>query len=323
MRLASLPERLLFHCCPAMILTATMSSSATNRRRLRTLQRFLSPHWIRRLRGASCGHAESGTAHPALSVAEIWILIAAIGAFVAPLRAEPNGVIFEENVQPILAKHCFKCHSHSADRIKGGLVLDSRAGLLTGGDSGPAIVPGDPQKSLLIKAIGYGDEDLQMPPPKEGSRRLSDREIAAIAEWVALGAPWPGQSGQPTPQRGAITDQDRAWWAFQPLKAPQVPAVDDGGWCRNEIDRFVFARLQAEGLTPSTKASRQTLIRRVYFDLWGLPPSPQEVAQFTSDRSPNAYERLIDRLLSSPRYGERWARHWLDLVRYAESDGHR
>ncbi len=237
--------------------------------------------------------------------------------------AEPAG-FFAQKIQPILAEHCFKCHSHTADKIKGGLVLDSLAGALKGGDTGPALVPGHPEKSLLIKAVGYGDPDLQMPPK---GKKLSDEQIAALTKWVKEGALWPGapaaQSSAPTRTRGKITDEDRQWWVFQPVREPKVPNTADGGWARNPIDHFIFARLKTEGLKPSPEAGRVALIRRVYFDLTGLPPSPKEVDQFVADKTPGAYEKLVERLLQSPRYGEKWARHWLDLVRYAESDGYK
>ena len=233
-----------------------------------------------------------------------------------------RGASFEQ-AHAILQEHCFKCHSHSADKIKGGLVLDSLEGMLAGGDSGPAIAPGDVAKSLLIQAIRYGNEDLQMPPPKGEGKKLAPNQIAILEEWVKDGAKWPGQSGKPKRARGKITDEDRQWWAFQPLAKPAVPSAADRGGAKNEIDRFIFKKLQQSGLQPSSEAPRIALVRRLYFDLWGLPPTPEEVDAFIADSSPDAWEKLVDKLLASPRYGERWARHWLDLVRYADSDGYR
>ncbi|MCI0745142.1 MAG: DUF1553 domain-containing protein [Verrucomicrobia subdivision 3 bacterium] len=227
--------------------------------------------------------------------------------------------LFKSAIQPLLAEHCHKCHSHSADKIKGGLVLDSLSGLLTGGDSGPAIVPGEPEKSLLIRAVRYTDENLQMPPK---GKKLAAEHVAALTEWVRLGAPWPGGETNKVTARGRITDEDRNWWSFQPLGSVRVPEMQDG-WVRNDIDRFILQKLAWEGLRPSPEAGRQTLIRRLSFDLTGLPPTPEEVTGFMSDQSPQAYEHLVDRLLASPRYGEKWARHWLDLARYADSDGYR
>ncbi|HUR47358.1 MAG TPA: DUF1553 domain-containing protein, partial [Candidatus Saccharimonadales bacterium] len=234
--------------------------------------------------------------------------------------AKAEAEFFEKTIQPILAENCHKCHSHSADKIKGNLVVDSLAGLLKGGDTGPAVVPGNLEKSLLIQAVHYTNEDLQMPPK---GKKLSSQQIADLEKWVKMGAPWPGSDPAKAIGRGKFTDDDRKWWAFQPVKEPKIPEVQDNGWCRTSIDRFIFQKLKTEGLQVSGEADKRALIRRVYFDLWGLPPSPQEVETFVNDDSPGAYEHLIERLLESPRYGERWARHWLDLVRYAESDGYR
>ncbi len=242
-------------------------------------------------------------------------------AFVAPLFAvTPAENFFTTQVQAVLQQNCFKCHSHSSEKIKGGLVLDSLDGLLAGGDTGPAVVPGDAEKSLLIKAVRYTDADLQMPPK---DKKLSAPQIAALEQWVKDGAVWPGQTGKPRKVRGKITDEDRKWWAFQPLAKPVPPTVADQGWARNDLDRFIFQKLEQSGLKPSGEASRRALARRAYFDLTGLPPTPSEMDSFVGDKSADAYEKLVDQLLASPRYGERWARHWLDLVRYADSDGYR
>jgi hypothetical protein len=234
---------------------------------------------------------------------------------------ELRAALFEQ-VQAILQERCFKCHSHSADKIKGGLVLDSLDGMLTGGDSGPAIVPGNPDKSLLVQAIRYTNEDLQMPPNKNGGKRLSDAEVASIEQWVKDGAVWTGQTAKAKKVRGKITDEDRKWWAFQPLAKVSPPAVTNA-WVRGDIDRFIVTALAEKDLRPAAEASRIALARRLYFDLWGLPPTPEQIQAFVSDSSSDAYEKLVDQLLASPRYGERWARHWLDLVRYADSDGYR
>src|ERR1043166_9019452 len=229
---------------------------------------------------------------------------------------------FASRVQPIFQERCFKCHSHSAEKIKGGLVLDSLDAMLTGGDSGPAIVPGNPNKSLLVQAIRYTNEDLQMPPTKNGGEKLSEAEIASIEQWVKDGAAWPGQTTKAKRVRGKITEEDRKWWAFQPLAKVSPPDITND-WTRNDIDRFIFAALAQKELRPAREANRIALARRLYFDLWGLPPPPEQMEAFLSDSSLGAYEKLVDRLLASPRYGERWARHWLDLVRYADSDGYR
>jgi mono/diheme cytochrome c family protein len=233
---------------------------------------------------------------------------------------------FETRVRPVLTEHCFSCHS-AAGKKKGGLVVDSLAGLIKGGQSGAALVPGKPDDSLIIKAVRRTDESVSPMPPKG---KLPDEAVAVLTEWVAKGAVWPGATagGGKTAARprGVITDEDRRWWAFQPLRNPPVPdapAGADPAWTANPVDRFLLARLHAEGLKPSPAAERRSLIRRAYFDLIGLPPTPKEVEAFVADPAPDAYEKLIDRLLADPRYGERWARHWLDLVRYAESDGYR
>ncbi len=233
-----------------------------------------------------------------------------------PLAAE-HLKFFEAKVRPLLLQRCISCHGE--DQQKGELRLDSRAAILKGGSSGPAIEPGKPGESLLVEAIRY--ESYEMPP----SEQLPAGDIATLVRWVEMGAPWPGGNGAVL-RRGdsdKITAEDRAWWAFQPVQEPALPPIKDASWARNEIDRFVLARLEAEGMQPAAEADRTTLIRRLYFDLVGLPPTPEEVAAFVADESPQAYERLVNRLLDSPRYGERWARHWLDLVRYADSDGYR
>ena len=226
---------------------------------------------------------------------------------------------FESKVRPILVANCHKCHS--GKEPKGDLSLDSRDGLLEGGETGEVVVPGQPEKSLLVEAINR--TSIEMPPDK----KLADADIATLTEWVKLGAPWPEEPGSNGPMlrktRGKITDEDRNYWVFQPVRNTLSPDIEKDGWSRGSIDRFLLARMILEGLSPAAEADKGTLIRRVKFDLLGLPPSPEDVVAFVADNSPDAYERLIDRLLASPLYGERWARHWLDLVRYAESDGYK
>ncbi|MGI8980905.1 MAG: PSD1 and planctomycete cytochrome C domain-containing protein [Pirellulaceae bacterium] len=228
-------------------------------------------------------------------------------------------LFFEAKVRPILVANCHKCHS--GKEPKGDLSLDSRGGLLAGGESGDVVVPGQPEKSLLVEAINR--TSIEMPPDK----KLADADIATLTEWVKLGAPWPDEPGGNGPTlrktRGKITDEDRSYWAFQPVRKVVAPEIDNDAWSRGSIDRFLLAKMIPEGLHPAAEADKATLIRRINFDLLGLPPSSEEVAAFVNDKGPDAYERLIDRLLASPLYGERWARHWLDLVRYAESDGYK
>jgi hypothetical protein len=230
-------------------------------------------------------------------------------------RAAEASDFFEKQVQPILRERCYECHSHEANKVKGGLTLDSRSGWEKGGDTGPAIVPGKPDESLLVKAIAYGDPDLQMPPKK----KLGDTEIAVLTDWVKRGAPDPRVL---TARKGTDLEEGRKHWAFQPLAKTTPPALPKKGWGRNAIDGFVAAKLSEAGLTPAAEADRSELVRRVYFDLVGLPPTPEEARAFVQSKDPHAYEKLLDTLLASPRYGERWAQHWLDLVRFAESDGY-
>jgi Protein of unknown function (DUF1553)/Protein of unknown function (DUF1549)/Planctomycete cytochrome C len=218
---------------------------------------------------------------------------------------------FETKVRPILVEHCYPCHSVEAAKSKGGLKLDSRDGLRVGGDSGPAVVPGKPAESLLLGAIEHADGVEPMPP----KAKLPDPVIADIRRWIELGATDP----RDTPTRPAASTKDR--WALRAVARPSLPE-DSGGWVRNPIDAFVLAKLRESKLGPSPEADRRTLIRRLTFDLIGLPPSPEEVEAFLADPAPDAYERLVDRLLASPHRGERWARRWMDLVHFAETHGH-
>ncbi|HTU92123.1 MAG TPA: DUF1549 domain-containing protein, partial [Gemmataceae bacterium] len=235
--------------------------------------------------------------------------------FAAP-PANPQAVeFFEKHVRPVLATKCQSCHGPK--RQQGGLRLDSRAALLKGSDNGAVVVPGQPDKSLLVKAIRY-DGDVQMPP----KGKLSDEAIAHLTEWVKMGAPWPDQIVKADASSQSVAEVRRKHWAFQPVRKPNLQAVKHADWVKTPIDAFVLAGLEAKNLTPAPAVDRRTLIRRVTLDLHGLPPAPEEVAAFASDRSLDAYARLIDRLLASPRYGERWGRHWLDVARYADSKGY-
>jgi hypothetical protein len=226
---------------------------------------------------------------------------------------------FETKIRPVLIENCFQCHSDKKQR--GGLRLDSRAAILRGGDTGPAIVPAQPEKSLLIQAISQ-EGDLKMPP----SKKLRAQQVADLTHWVKMGAPWPGaeKGGVAVPPRGEfqISEKDRAHWAFQPLRRPALPVVKNTAWAANPIDAFLLASLEAKGWQPNPPASKRTFIRRATYDLTGLPPTPEEVDAFVEDPSPRAYENLIDRLLNSPSYGEKWGRHWLDLVRFAETNSY-
>ena len=224
---------------------------------------------------------------------------------------------FEKDVRPLLVKHCYECHS--AVDVDGGLNLDSKAGVARGGDSGAAIVAGAPDKSLLIEAVRYQNQDLQMPP----KGRISDAEIAIFEKWVRLGAPDSRTESQPGAVRptGMSIDEGREFWSFKPVADPVVPSVKHADWIQTPIDAFVLARLEEHKTRPAERADKRTLIRRVTFDLIGLPPTPEEIAAFLADDSADAFEKVVERLLESPQYGVRWGRHWLDVARYADSNG--
>ena len=230
--------------------------------------------------------------------------------------AADGAKFFENEVRPILVKRCYECHGEK--KQKGGLRVDGIAFLKAGGDTGPALVAGEPDKSSIIEAVRYQNADFQM-PPKGG---IPAEEVAVLERWVRIGAPWPQTAVQTAVVLdGGFTPEQRAYWFFQPLAKVAPPKVGSS-WVRGDIDRFIIEKQREMGVEPAPEADRSELVRRVYFDLHGLPPSTQEAAQFAADPAPDAYERLVDSLLASPRYGQRWAQHWLDLVRYAESDGY-
>ncbi len=243
-------------------------------------------------------------------------------SFAAPptsLKAE-DLQFFETNIRPLLSENCYECHSHMAKKIKAGLVLDSRDGLLHGGSSGPAIVPGQPDDSLLIQAIRYTDADLKMPPDDHGGK-LSEQQIAALTEWVRRGAPDPRVPAA-VADGASYGAASRDHWSFKPVKKPEVPAATaHADWVQSPIDQFILKDLAAAGLAPSPLADKRTLIRRVTFDLTGLPPTEVEVQRFVADDSPQAFAKVVDRLLDSPHYGERWARYWMDVARYSDTKG--
>lgn len=229
---------------------------------------------------------------------------------------------FENEVYPLLKKNCFKCHSAGV-KIRGKLRLDHRAGVLKGGDTGPAVSLKEPAKSLLLEAINY--KSYEMPP----TGKLPAKEIAVLTKWVKLGVPWSPKIKAPVAKKEPhekhpprVNAKNKQFWAFQPVKRPQSPEVRNRKWITNAIDRFILARLEKSGLTPAAPASKTQLLRRAYYDLTGLPPLPEEVRTFVNDKSPDAFEKVVDRLLKSPHYGEKWGRHWLDLVRYAESNSY-
>jgi cytochrome c553 len=231
----------------------------------------------------------------------------------------PQIEFFEKKVRPILVGHCYTCHSADT-RPAGGLRVDDRNGLLTGGNSGPAVVPGEPSKSLLLKQVTHADPKRRM--PKEG-QALSQQQIADLTRWIADGAAWPALRLPASLARTVAFYEKlrREHWAWQPLTQPKVPAVQDASWPRDDIDRFLLASLEAKRLKPVGDADRLSLLRRLSFDLTGLPPVPAEIDAFLRDVSPQALARLVDRLLAAPAFGERWGRHWLDVARFGESTG--
>jgi hypothetical protein len=225
---------------------------------------------------------------------------------------------FERKIRPLLAGNCYTCHSASTN-AKGGLRTDDRNGLLQGGDSGPAVVPGKPEESLLLQAVRHQGDAPKMPPKK----RLTEPEIADLERWIAAGAAWPEVGGAAPSRRPNARYEalKKEHWAWRPLKSAGPPRVHDTSWPVDDIDRFILAALEARGLSPTGDADRVAWIRRVTFDLTGLPPSPEEVDAFERDRAAGAFERVVERLLASPAFGERWGRHWLDVARYGESTG--
>jgi hypothetical protein len=244
--------------------------------------------------------------------------------FAAPALAhaqapDPAAVeFFEKQVRPVLVDKCYECHSDAKEKPKGKLRLDSRAAVLRGGASGPAAVPGKPAESRLIKAVEHKIDKLKM--PRDG--KLEDAEIAALSKWVEMGLPWPNSGNErpsTTGRKFTITEEQRKFWSFQPVKVIPPPKVKDQAWAKSKIDQYLLAAMEAKGVKPAPPADKRTLLRRVTFDLTGLPPTPEEIEAFLKDDAPEAFARVVDRLLASPQYGERWGRHWLDVVRFADS----
>ena len=222
---------------------------------------------------------------------------------------------FESKIRPVLVEHCYRCHAADAKNVRGGLLLDTRAGIRRGGESGPAVVPNDGDESLLLSALRH--DSFEMPP----DRKLADPIIADFEKWIAMGAPDPREGEVRALPTGVNIEAGRKFWCFQPIARPDVPEVANNAWPITDADRFILRRLESKGLEPAADADRRTLVRRVYFDLIGLPPTPGQIDVFLQDDSPEAFERVVDGLLRSPHFGERWGRHWLDVVRFAESSG--
>ncbi|QDU51640.1 DUF1553 domain-containing protein [Gimesia panareensis] len=272
----------------------------------------LGPWYVKSNNGSIVLNTTGGAAN--LSGIELWQ-----GHYDGPPAdsfSEEQLTFFETRIRPLLVKHCYECHSTESDDLQGGLLVDSQPTLRRGGDSGPALIPGDTKHSLLLKAVRF-EEGLEMPP----QGKLSPRDIADLERWVKQGAPDPRQNATRYVRKKIDLEKARQFWSLKPLQRPRVPAVSDPDWSDNEIDRFILSTLKQRGLQPLPQADKRTLIRRATYDLTGLPPSPQEIERFLADQSPNAFERLVDRLLESPHYGERWGRHWMDLVRYADTAG--
>ncbi|MEK6247077.1 MAG: PSD1 and planctomycete cytochrome C domain-containing protein [Planctomycetales bacterium] len=229
-------------------------------------------------------------------------------------QAEDARQAFDEYVLPLLKQHCFECHSHDSGQADGGLVLDSEKGFLEGGTRGPAVVPGKPDESLLLQAVSHADEELSMPPDE----KLSDAKIAVLRRWIEQGAVQPESAFN-----GIQQTERKDLWSLKPLQGPTIPHLTDASWPRSEIDRFVLARIESAGLKPVEDADRYTLLRRTYLTLIGLPPSPVEMEAFIKDPDPlpQALEKIVQRLIDTPEFGERWARHWLDVARYADTNG--
>jgi hypothetical protein len=264
----------------------------------------------------------NGVVGSAIASGILLLLCGAVGhAADEPKAVTPEqSVFFENKVRPLLANHCYECHGGAESR--GGLKLDSLAALLKGNAHGPALVAGDPEKSALVKVVHY-DGAIKMPP----TGKLRPEEIAALTEWVKMGAPWPTLKGTGAPTNPGqapdliLTPAQKSFWSFRPIVKRDPPKVKSSAWCLSPIDRFILAKLEEKGLKPAPSADRRTLIRRAYFDLIGLPPSPEQVETFVNDKAPDAWPKVIDSLLANPHYGERWGRHWLDVVRYADSNG--
>src|SRR6266542_3456491 len=253
------------------------------------------------------------------------VLAVAVGLQPGVAHADPLGFeFFEKKIRPVLVQHCYKCHSAQAKKIRGGLRLDLKAGWQKGGDSGkPAIVPGKPDESPLIRAVRHEDDVEAMPPNQS---RLPDAVIADLVAWVRRGAPDPRDGNvvlkNDKEDWESAYRQRLKWWSLQPVGKPALPKVKQTRWVHNEVDRFILAALEAKGLQPAPEADRRTLARRLSFALTGLPPRPVDVDRFVADVSPDAYEKFVQALLASPSFGEHWARQWMDVVHYSDTHGY-
>ena len=296
----------------------------TMRRRLRLVPTMIAPRttqWLRQ------GRSIDRRRHLVLHIFFASMLVLSAGlpglayAEESPEFTPEQIEFFEGKVRPILIANCFECHSSDAKKLQGALKLDSREGALQGGDSGPAVVPGEADKSLMIDAVRW--KQFEMPP----SKKLPADQIETLAKWVTIGAPWPSAEESARTIQSVQYDWAKLQtehWAWRPVQRPTLPSVNNTKWVKNEIDRFVLAKLEAQGLAPAVTADPRTLIRRVYFDLVGLPPAPERIEEFIRETNRDrdaAFTSLVDELLSSPHYGERWGRHWLDVARYSDGFG--
>jgi Protein of unknown function (DUF1553)/Protein of unknown function (DUF1549)/Planctomycete cytochrome C len=257
-------------------------------------------------------------------LAIVTLLASGAPALFAAATAEPTkeqAAFFENKIRPILSENCYKCHSLEKGKSKGGLTLDTREGLLKGGEDGPAVKAGEPTDSPLIKAVRYQDKDLQMPPSKDGGGKLSDADIATLTEWVKMGAPDPRKDAPATGKMTGLTEKARQHWAYQPVKNPAPPTVKNSAWGRTPVDAFIMAKLDEKGMKPAADTTKENLLRRATYDLTGLPPTPEEIKAFLADTTPQAFATVVDRLMATPAYGERWGRFWLDTSRYADTVG--
>ncbi|MDP6445668.1 MAG: DUF1549 domain-containing protein, partial [Pirellulaceae bacterium] len=241
-----------------------------------------------------------------------------VGAHLASAGAVAQDAVdeafFEKRIRPVLVERCYGCHSSKAKQIQGGLRLDYRDSMREGGESGPAVTPGKPADSLVLSALRH--ESFEMPP----DRKLPASVAADFERWIIGGAPDP-RKGKPQPVAAKPQRADKTFWSFLPVRSPPPPMVKDTAWPRDDVDRFLLAEIERAGLRPNPDAARHVLLRRLYFDLVGLPPTIEQLDAFSADSSDGAVARVVDELLASPEFGERWGRHWLDVVRYAESTG--
>jgi hypothetical protein len=260
-------------------------------------------------------------------ILRLFPLFASVVLVAAPVRGIESAALdktkiefFEKKIRPILADNCYKCHSTESGKSKGGLTLDTRDAMLRGGKNGEILTPGDPAKSRMLVAVSYDDPDLQMPPKGE---KLSAQQIADLTEWIKMGAPDPRDAPKPigSGKLSGLTDTARKHWAYQPVKKPSIPSNKNQQWCRTPVDAFILQKLEEKNMVPAPDAEKEALLRRATYDLIGLPPETDEVEAFLADTSPNAFAKVVDRLLASPHYGERWGRFWLDTARYSDTTG--